>query len=49
MIVGHAMDPTDGVSHNGNPSHPADSLRSDSRILSAPIITRGGDLRGTSL
>ena len=46
MIVGHTMDPTGGVSHNGSPSHSADSPRSDSRILSAPIIIRGGDLRG---
>ena len=49
MIIGDIMDPVDGVSHNGNPSHPADSPRSHSRFLSAPIITEGGDLRGTSL
>ena len=49
MIIGHTMDPTDGVSHNGSPSHSADSPRSESRILSAPIITEGGDRRGTSL
>ena len=49
MIIGVTMDPTDGISHNGNPSHSADSPRSDSRILSAPIITEGGDRRGKSL
>ena len=49
MIIGHTMDRTDSVSHNGSPSHSADSPRPDSRFLSAPIITEGGDLRGTSL
>ncbi len=49
MIIGYIVDRTDGVSHNGNPSHSADSPRSDSRILSASITNEGGDLRGTSL
>ena len=33
VIIGHTMDRTDSVSHNGSPSHSADSPRPDSRFL----------------